>query len=261
MCCQPFTVFTDYKFQSSVSEEMCVLCVRSTNWYHWITALFAMNPIYTWVTRPLMDAYKNRRWLVTAWEKAEWRNNLQIQSTNKWKTLLITVQWQQQQTSANCRLISSFGKESTGNHLPEAGRQVCCRCLAACQIASVMSKRTPSVAVLSLTSLNRGRGMAERSTGLRSVMLTKRASSTVMAQSTWTHLCERQTRSTLRANSLRRTLSPSAQARTWQSGHNGNATCAALSTIRSQDRRSLCTHEAHESITLTTRLEQSLTDT
>lgn len=44
-----------------------------------------------------------------------------------------------------------------------------------------------------LTSLNRGSGMAERSTGPRSVTLTKRASSTVMAHSTCTHLFRGQT--------------------------------------------------------------------
>lgn len=58
-----------------------------------------------------------------------------------------------------------------------------------------------SVPALSLTSLKRGSGMAERSIGHRSVMLTKRASSTVMAQSTWTHLCEKQTWGRFRPNS------------------------------------------------------------
>lgn len=41
-----------------------------------------------------------------------------------------------------------------------------------------------AVTVVILTSLKRGSGIAERSTGPRSVMLTKRASSTVMAHST-----------------------------------------------------------------------------
>ena len=46
----------------------------------------------------------------------------------------------------------------------------------------VIKHTTPTVR--SLTSLNRGSGIAERSMGLRSVMLTKHASSTVMAHST-----------------------------------------------------------------------------
>lgn len=45
----------------------------------------------------------------------------------------------------------------------------------------------------SLTSLNRDSGMAERSTGPRSATFTNRASSTVMAHRTWTHLWETQT--------------------------------------------------------------------
>lgn len=50
-----------------------------------------------------------------------------------------------------------------------------------------------SARAVSLTSLKRDSGIAERSTGPRSATFTNRASSTVIAHRTWTHLWERQT--------------------------------------------------------------------